>query len=263
MTTILRYFRRHHLALLALFLALGGTSYASAGKLPWNSVGSHQVMNGSLQTTDLSKQARTALRGATGLKGGPGPQGERGPTGPQGVSGPPGPQGDRGPQGERGPTGPQGVSGPPGPQGLTGPSGPQGPQGPSEVSQATSASGGGPNPSGTLQFFGAPVSVTVTSAAQRIAVIADNAFGTGNLAAHGLNLYICYQQSPGGVVTSVGNGLLGLQLPPNTRVPMGLSKVLQLAAGYQYNVGMCGTGGANWTNNDWGTTTALVVLPQQ
>lgn len=38
---------------------------------------------------------------------------------------------------------------------------------------------------------------------------------------------------------------------------MELSKVLQLPTG-QYSVGMCGTGGANWTNNDWATTTALV-----
>jgi Collagen triple helix repeat (20 copies) len=246
MTLMLSYVRRHHLALLALFVALGGTSYASTSKLPWNSVGSRQVVNGSLQATDLSKRARTALRGATAPKGEPGPQGERGPTGPQGVSGP------------AGVPGPQGLTGPPGPQG------PQGPQGPAEVIQVTSASGGGPNPSATLQWFGAPTLVTVTSAAQRVAVIADNAFGTGSLAAAGLNLYICYQQDPpGGAVTSVGNGELGLRLPPNTRVPMGLSKVLQLAAGYEYLVGMCGTGGANWTNNDWGATTALVFLPQQ
>ena len=43
---------------------------------------------------------------------------------------------------------------------------------------------------------------------------------------------------------------------------MGLSKVLQLAGGYEYLVGLCGTGGANWTNNDWGVTTALVFVPQ-
>jgi hypothetical protein len=131
------------------------------------------------------------------------------------------------------------------------------------VTQAVSASGGGPNPSSTLQFFGAPVEVTVTSPLQRVAVIADNGFGTGSLAAQGLNLYICYQQVPSGAITPVGNGILGLRLPPNTRVPMGLTKVLQLAAGFDYNVGMCGTGGANWTNNDWGTTTALVLFPQQ
>src|SRR5262245_58523555 len=148
--------------------------------------------------------------------------------------------------------------GPPGPQGPAGPEGPAGPKGPSGVIQSTGASGGGPNPSSTLQFFGAPVSVFINSATERVFVVSWNAFGTGSLPAAGLNLYVCYQQQPSGAVTSVGNGMLGLQLPANTRVPMGVTKVLQLAAGFNYSVGMCGTGGANWTNNDWGQTSVFV-----
>jgi len=63
------YFRRHHVALFALFFALGGTSFAAANALlPANSVGTAGV-NGSLQTTDLSKTARTALKGKPGSKG--------------------------------------------------------------------------------------------------------------------------------------------------------------------------------------------------
>ena len=62
-------------------------------------------------------------------------------------------------------------------------------------------------------------------------------------------------------MTGTGNGLLGMQLPASTKVPMGLSKVLQLSPG-QYTVGMCGTGGAGWNNNDWGTTSALVFTQQ-
>jgi hypothetical protein len=126
------------------------------------------------------------------------------------------------------------------------------------VIQSISATGGGPNPSPTLQFFAAPVSVTVTSAAQRVLVVASNAFGTLGASAGALNLFICYQQPPG-PVTAAGNGIIGLQLPASTKTTMGLSKVLQLAAG-QYTVGMCGTGGAGWNNNDWGTTTALVFM---
>ncbi len=47
------YINRHHLALFVLFFALGGTSFA-AGKalLPGNSVGTKQVINGSLQTRE-------------------------------------------------------------------------------------------------------------------------------------------------------------------------------------------------------------------
>jgi hypothetical protein len=92
---IARYFRRHHVALLALFVALGGTSYAAASRLlPPNSVGSPQVINGSLQTKDLSKKARTALRGNRGLRGlagAPGAPGATGAQGAQGIQGPIGP----------------------------------------------------------------------------------------------------------------------------------------------------------------------------
>jgi hypothetical protein len=42
---------------------------------------------------------------------------------------------------------------------------------------------------------------------------------------------------------------------------MGMSKVLLLPVG-EYHVGMCGSGGANWTNNGGGTTTALVFTQQ-
>src|SRR4051794_37501354 len=73
-------------ATLALFIALGGSSYAAV-KLPRDSVGatqiragavrSSEVKNGALRTADLSLSARRALRGATG------------PTGPQGQAGSP------------------------------------------------------------------------------------------------------------------------------------------------------------------------------
>ncbi len=91
------YINRHHLALFALFFALGGTSFAAGNALlPGNSVGTKQVINGSLQTNDLSKTARSALKGNTGLRGPAGPagaqgaQGAQGATGAQGVQGAPG-----------------------------------------------------------------------------------------------------------------------------------------------------------------------------
>jgi hypothetical protein len=88
------YIKRHHLALLALFFALGGTSFAAGNTLlPRNSVGTRQVINGSLQTSDLSKTARNALKGNRGLRGPAGAQGAQGATGTmgaQGVQGAPG-----------------------------------------------------------------------------------------------------------------------------------------------------------------------------
>jgi len=59
----LQHLRRHAVAYVALFAALSGTSYAAATKLlPKNSVGSRQVINGSLQKVDLSKKAVAALK---------------------------------------------------------------------------------------------------------------------------------------------------------------------------------------------------------
>lgn len=71
-------------ATLALFVALGGTSYAAL-TLPRNSVGSKQIRTGavgssevrnrSLKTADLSLSARASLRGAKGDTGAAGPAG--------------------------------------------------------------------------------------------------------------------------------------------------------------------------------------------
>jgi collagen triple helix repeat protein len=97
MSNLGRYLKRHHVALLALFFALGGTSFAAANALlPKNSVGSAQVRNGSLQRLDLSKKAVRSLRGNRGLRGLRGLQGAKGTTGAQGVQGPKGTTGAQG-----------------------------------------------------------------------------------------------------------------------------------------------------------------------
>jgi hypothetical protein len=91
----LRFLRRNTIALLALFLALGGTTYAASSALIGaNSVASPQVVNGSLQTKDLSAKARKALkgnRGLRGLRGLTGAKGATGAAGAQGIQGPAGP----------------------------------------------------------------------------------------------------------------------------------------------------------------------------
>ncbi len=82
------------MATIAVFLALGGTSYAVTA-LPRNSVGAQQlkknavtsvkVKDGSLTAADFAKG--TLLTGATGATGPAGPRGETGATGPQGATG--------------------------------------------------------------------------------------------------------------------------------------------------------------------------------
>jgi hypothetical protein len=72
------------LSIIALFVALGGTGYAAA-TLPRNSVGSGQVIDGSLKKRDLADMTVTALRGSRGVPGAAGPAGATGPSGPAGL----------------------------------------------------------------------------------------------------------------------------------------------------------------------------------
>lgn len=105
---VFQHLRRNLVAYLALFVALSSTGYAASAKLlPKNSVGSAQVINGSLLKSDLGKKTVAALRGARGPQGLSGPTGTQGLTGPQG---PPGPQGSPGLNGNPGVQGPRGPS---------------------------------------------------------------------------------------------------------------------------------------------------------
>ena len=66
----LRFVRANAIAMLALFIALTGTTYAaSTALIGANTVSSPQVVNGSLQTKDLSGKARKALKGNRGPRG--------------------------------------------------------------------------------------------------------------------------------------------------------------------------------------------------
>jgi hypothetical protein len=97
------------LALIALFVALGGSGYAAlridgkdikprsiaGAKLKLNAIGTKEVKAGSLVASDFKAGQLPA-----------GPQGSPGPEGPTGPTGPPGPTGAQGPQGEPGAAGP-------------------------------------------------------------------------------------------------------------------------------------------------------------
>jgi hypothetical protein len=87
-------------ALVALFVALGGGAYAAV-KLPANSVGAAQLKKSAVTPTKLSPAAKTALstpgpKGAAGARGPEGPRGEAGPRGDSGAKGDSGPKGDTG-----------------------------------------------------------------------------------------------------------------------------------------------------------------------
>jgi hypothetical protein len=87
------------IALLALFVALGGSSYAAL-QVPRGSVGTKQlknnavtspkVRNNSLLLRDFRASQRARLRGERGPQGVPGPAGAAGAAGPAGPAGPAG-----------------------------------------------------------------------------------------------------------------------------------------------------------------------------
>ena len=82
MAGILAYIRRHHVGLLALFIALGGTSYAAV-KLPKNSVGARQLQKNAVVSAKVKDRSLLARdfkqgqlpKGPAGAKGDPGPAG--------------------------------------------------------------------------------------------------------------------------------------------------------------------------------------------
>ena len=112
---MLDHVRRHAVGYVALFVALGGTSYAAVS-LPRNSINSAQLKPGAVAATDLRTGAVTSrsvrnrslrpqdLAPGTLLRGAAGPAGPAGPAGSTGPAGPAGAQGDTGPQGPAGPT---------------------------------------------------------------------------------------------------------------------------------------------------------------
>jgi hypothetical protein len=89
----------HVIALIALFVALGGGAYA-AFKLPRNSVGTKQLKRGAVTPPKLSRAVLKRLNDTSG---------SRGPTGKTGPKGPKGAKGDKGQKGDTGPTGPSDV----------------------------------------------------------------------------------------------------------------------------------------------------------
>lgn len=116
MKSLLRYLRSHHIALAALFIALGGTSYAAVS-LPKNSVGANQIRADAVTSAKVKDRSLLARdfkagqlpKGAKGARGAKGATGARGATGAAGAAGA---VGAVGPQGAKGDTGAQGPAGP-------------------------------------------------------------------------------------------------------------------------------------------------------
>src|SRR5919197_1829266 len=84
-----RFLRQNTIALLAVFLALGGTSYAAATLISGSQIKPHTIAKNRL-TNKAIKQLK-GNRGPRGLQGARGPTGVQGAQGIQGIQGPAGP----------------------------------------------------------------------------------------------------------------------------------------------------------------------------
>lgn len=94
-------------ALMALFVALSGVSYAAV-QIPRNSVGSKQIRDNAVRSPEVRNRSLKAEDFMAGQL----PRGEKGDRGEAGPQGPAGAQGDRGGAGPQGAAGPQGLRGP-------------------------------------------------------------------------------------------------------------------------------------------------------
>jgi hypothetical protein len=81
-----RFLRQNAIAMLALFLALGGTSFAAASLINGASIKAHTIAK-----SKLTNKAIKQLKGNRGRTGPAGPAGAQGSQGVQGVQGVPGP----------------------------------------------------------------------------------------------------------------------------------------------------------------------------
>jgi hypothetical protein len=87
-----RFVRHNAIALLALFLALGGTSFAAATLINGSQIKPHTIAKNRLTNKAIKQlKGNRGPRGAQGAAGAQGPAGSQGVQGVQGVQGPAGP----------------------------------------------------------------------------------------------------------------------------------------------------------------------------
>jgi hypothetical protein len=214
----LRHVRGNLVAYVALLVALSSTSYAASTTLaPANSVGTRQVINGSLLKRDF--------------KAGQLPRGARGPRGLRGL------QGAQGPQGLKGDPGATGAAGAPGAPGAEGPSGPTG----VVTTKAFFGSVDTLAVNSTVFVFVGPTATVSTSEGQAIVGSAEAPLGQEAVADYSINVSMCYQSTAAGTqpVTIFG-GDQNYSIVTLRQPGMSVSAAGAVIPGEgTWNVGMC------------------------
>jgi len=255
------YLRLHHLGLLALFVALGGTSFAAAGAIRGTQIAPHSIPKNRLTSGAIkSLNGGRGVQGAPGAQGAQGLQGLRGAQGLQGPAGAAGPTGSKGAAGSNGLVGPTGHGGPTGRTGATGRVGPTGHLGPTGHIGSTGPTGvvgtgtlnGGIAPaianSNIYVFVGPTLNVTTTSA-QRLVGSAVALLGSSG----GTNIWygLCYKPSNSSTLQNWA-GVDYLETAVGARHPYPVSASAAPGAG-TWTVGFCvkNNGASNLDDNNW------------
>jgi hypothetical protein len=111
---VIAYIRRHHVGLLALLFALGGTTAYAADRINGDDIVNRSIAGKKLRNNTVTgKQIKEKSLRCKWIHG----CGKRGPKGPKGAKGATGPEGKQGPEGQ---VGPQGLIGPQGQAGTNG-----------------------------------------------------------------------------------------------------------------------------------------------
>ncbi len=225
------YLRLHHLGLLALFVALGGTSFAAAGVIRGTQIAPH-----SIPKNRLTNGAIKSLKGGRGAQGVPGAQGAQGPPGAKGATGS---------AGHAGPTGHTGATGHVGPTGHAGPTGPTGVVG-------TGTLNGGIAPAianSNIYVFAGPTLSVTTTASQRLVGSAVALLGSSG----GTNIWygLCYKPSTSSTLQNWA-GVDYLETPVGARQAFSVSASVAPGAG-TFTVGFCvkNNGASNLDDNNW------------
>jgi hypothetical protein len=235
---------------MALFVALGGVSYAAI-TLPANSVGPRQLRRNSVSGATVRNHSLTAADFGGALAAGPaGPEGARGPAGADGAAGAKGADGPQGPQGIAGPVGPIGATGNTGNTGNTGDTGPSG----VVLTKSFYGSVADVTTSAEWQFVGGTEAATI-AAGQRITASAT--FPLGAQTAEVVNLGMC-SASLGGIPAPFNGSYQTVQIGIR-RVYAAAGSILP-AAGFR-TVGACVRNtGANPLDDNGGSTTGWFIV---
>ncbi len=134
---------------------------------------------------------------------------------------------------------------------------------PGTIAAAQSALGSCPQPSAldVTTWSGPKTTLTITSATQKVHLVANVVMGAGGTAATNLDIWPAYAATGSTTPIVVGGGSYDYSCPANTRSCYTTTSVITgLAPGtYDFGVAVRVSGALNWTNNEYGYISVLLI----